>query len=82
MNNLQQQEELGYTAKSPSVGLLPTNLKAAQVLTVLKEITYQVGRTGAITPVANLEPVQLAGTTVKRASLHNADQINKLDIKN
>ena len=55
--------------------------KADQVSTVLKEITYQVGRTGAITPVANLEPVQLAGTTVKRASLHNADQINKLDIR-
>ena len=55
--------------------------KAEQVTTVLNEITYQVGRTGAITPVANLEPVLLAGTTVKRASLHNADQIAKLDIR-
>ncbi len=80
MNNLQQQEELGYTAKSPRWAIA-YKFKAAQVSTVLKEITYQVGRTGAITPVANLEPVQLAGTTVKRASLHNADQINKLDIR-
>ncbi|MGY8910313.1 MAG: NAD-dependent DNA ligase LigA, partial [Flavobacteriales bacterium] len=55
--------------------------KAEQVSTILNEITYQVGRTGAITPVANLKPVQLAGTTVKRASLHNADQIEKLDIR-
>ena len=55
--------------------------KAEQVSTRLNEITYQVGRTGAITPVANLEPVELAGTTVKRASLHNADQIEKLDIR-
>ena len=80
VNNLQQQEELGYTAKSPRWAVA-YKFKAAQVSTVLKEITYQVGRTGAITPVANLEPVQLAGTTVKRASLHNADQINKLDIR-
>jgi len=80
VNNLQQQEELGYTAKSPRWAIA-YKFKAAQVSTVLKEITYQVGRTGAITPVANLEPVQLAGTTVKRASLHNADQINKLDIR-
>ncbi len=55
--------------------------KAEQVSTVLNQITYQVGRTGAITPVANLEPVELAGTIVKRASLHNADQIEKLDIR-
>ena len=55
--------------------------KAEQASTILEEITYQVGRTGAITPVANLLPVQLAGTTVKRASLHNADQIEKLDIR-
>ena len=80
VNNLQQQEELGYTAKSPRWAIA-YKFKADQVSTVLKEITYQVGRTGAITPVANLEPVKLAGTTVKRASLHNADQINKLDIR-
>ena len=80
VNNLQQQEELGYTAKSPRWAIA-YKFKAAQVSTVLEEITYQVGRTGAITPVANLEPVQLAGTTVKRASLHNADQIEKLDIR-
>lgn len=80
VNNLQQQEELGYTAKSPRWAIA-YKFKAAQVTTVLEEITYQVGRTGAITPVANLEPVQLAGTTVKRASLHNADQIEKLDIR-
>ena len=80
VNNLQQQEELGYTAKSPRWAIA-YKFKAAQVTTVLEEITYQVGRTGAITPVANLEPVLLAGTTVKRASLHNADQIEKLDIR-
>ena len=74
VNNLQQQEELGYTAKSPRWAIA-YKYKAAQVATVLREITYQVGRTGAITPVANLEPIQLAGTIVKRASLHNADQI-------
>ena len=55
--------------------------KAEQVSTKLESISYQVGRTGAITPVANLQPVELAGTTVKRASLHNADQIEKLDIR-
>jgi len=80
VNDLQQQEELGYTAKAPRWAIA-YKFKAAQVATVLHEITYQVGRTGAITPVANLEPVQLAGTTVKRASLHNADQIEKLDIR-
>ena len=80
VNNLQQQEELGYTAKSPRWAIA-YKYKAAQVSTVLHEITYQVGRTGAITPVANLEPVQLAGTIVKRASLHNADQIEKLNIR-
>ena len=80
VNNLFQQEELGYTAKAPRWAIA-YKFKAEQVSTVLKEITYQVGRTGAITPVANLEPVQLAGTTVKRASLHNADQISKLDIR-
>ncbi len=80
VNNLQQQEELGYTAKAPRWAIA-YKFKADQVATVLQEITYQVGRTGAITPVANLVPVQLAGTTVKRASLHNADQIAKLDIR-
>ncbi len=80
VNNLQQQEELGYTSKAPRWAIA-YKFKAEQVSTLLNEITYQVGRTGAITPVANLEPVQLAGTTVKRASLHNADQIEKLDIR-
>ncbi|MGK0251341.1 MAG: DNA ligase (NAD+), partial [Gammaproteobacteria bacterium] len=80
VNNLQQQEELGYTAKSPRWAMA-YKFKAEQVSTRLREITYQVGRTGAITPVANLEPVELAGTTVKRASLHNADQIAKLDVR-
>ncbi|APZ47827.1 DNA ligase (NAD(+)) LigA [Polaribacter reichenbachii] len=80
VNNLQQQEELGYTSKAPRWAIA-YKFKAEQVSTILNEITYQVGRTGAITPVANLEPVQLAGTTVKRASLHNADQIEKLDIR-
>ena len=80
VNNLEQQEELGYTAKSPRWALA-YKFKAEQAVTILNEITYQVGRTGAITPVANLQPVLLAGTTVKRASLHNADQIAKLDIR-
>jgi DNA ligase (NAD+) len=80
VNNLQHQDELGYTAKSPRWAIA-YKFKAEQVTTTLNSITYQVGRTGAITPVANLEPVQLAGTIVKRASLHNADQIEKLDIR-
>ncbi|TGV01681.1 NAD-dependent DNA ligase LigA [Flavivirga rizhaonensis] len=80
VNGLQQQEELGYTAKAPRWAMA-YKFKAEQVSTKLNSITYQVGRTGAITPVANLEPVELAGTTVKRASLHNADQIEKLDIR-
>ena len=80
VNNLHQQEELGYTAKAPRWAIA-YKFKAEQVSTLLHKITYQVGRTGAITPVANLDPVQLAGTTVKRASLHNADQIAKLDIR-
>ncbi|WP_313111117.1 NAD-dependent DNA ligase LigA [Aequorivita sediminis] len=80
VNNLQQQEELGYTAKAPRWAMA-YKFKAEQVSTVLNQITYQVGRTGAITPVANLEAVELAGTIVKRASLHNADQIEKLDIR-
>ncbi|WP_405265851.1 NAD-dependent DNA ligase LigA [Cellulophaga sp. Ld12] len=80
VNNLQHQEELGYTSKSPRWAMA-YKFKAEQVSTLLNEITYQVGRTGAITPVANLVPVLLAGTTVKRASLHNADQIAKFDIR-
>ncbi|RDK86858.1 NAD-dependent DNA ligase LigA [Marinirhabdus gelatinilytica] len=80
VNNLQQQEELGHTAKAPRWAMA-YKFKAEQVSTKLEHITYQVGRTGAITPVANLEPVELAGTIVKRASLHNADQIEKLDIR-
>jgi len=80
VNSLSQQDELGYTAKSPRWAIA-YKFKTEQESTVLKEITYQVGRTGAITPVANLEPVQLAGTIVKRASLHNADQINKLNVR-
>ncbi|WP_438711589.1 NAD-dependent DNA ligase LigA [Aquimarina muelleri] len=80
VNDLQQQEELGFTAKAPRWAMA-YKFKAEQVSTILHEITYQVGRTGAITPVANLKPVSLAGTTVKRASLHNADQIEKLDIR-
>lgn len=80
VNSLQQQDELGHTAKSPRWAMA-YKFKAEQVSTLLECITYQVGRTGAITPVANLKPVQLAGTTVKRASLHNADQIEKLDVR-
>ncbi|MDI9309886.1 MAG: NAD-dependent DNA ligase LigA [Limnohabitans sp.] len=80
VNNLNHQEELGYTSKSPRWAIA-YKFKAEQVSTKLNSISYQVGRTGAITPVANLEPVQLAGTIVKRASLHNADQIEKLDIR-
>jgi len=79
VNNYRQQEMLGATAKSPRWAIA-YKYKAEQVSTVLQRVTYQVGRTGAITPVANLKPVLLAGTTVKRASLHNADQIAKLDL--
>lgn len=79
VNDYAQQERLGTTAKSPRWAI-SYKYKAEQVSTRLNSITYQVGRTGAITPVANLEPVLLAGTTVKRASLHNADQIEKLDL--
>lgn len=80
VNHFHQQEELGYTAKSPRWAIA-YKFKSEQVSTRLNSISYQVGRTGAITPVANLEPVLLAGTIVKRASLHNADQIEKLDIR-
>ena len=80
VNSLAHQDELGYTAKAPRWAIA-YKFKAEQKCTLLKSISYQVGRTGAITPVANLEPIELAGTIVKRASLHNADQIEKLDIR-
>jgi DNA ligase (NAD+) len=80
VNDYRQQQELGFTAKSPRWAVA-YKFKAEQAKTILEEITYQVGRTGAITPVANLKPVLLAGTIVKRASLHNADQIEKLDVR-
>jgi len=80
VNDFHQQEELGHTAKSPRWAIA-YKFKAEQESTKLNKITYQVGRTGAITPVANLDAVQLAGTVVRRASLHNADQIEKLDVR-
>ena len=79
VNELPYQTELGYTAKAPRWAVA-YKFKAEQALTKLLSIDYQVGRTGAVTPVANLEPVQLSGTVVKRASLHNADQMQLLDI--
>ncbi len=79
VNNIAQQEELGYTAKSPRWAI-SYKFKAEQACTQLLAVTYQVGRTGAITPVANLKPVQLAGTVVKRASLHNSDIIKGLNL--
>ena len=80
VNSLFQQAELGFTAKAPRWAMA-YKFKAEQVSTRLEHISYQVGRTGAITPVANLQPVELAGTIVKRASLHNDDQIEKLDVR-
>ena len=80
VNSIAQQQELGFTAKTPKWAI-SYKFKAEQALTRLKSIDFQVGRTGAVTPVANLDPVQLAGTSVKRASLHNADQIAMLDIR-
>ncbi|CAD7799359.1 DNA ligase [Chryseobacterium aquaeductus] len=79
VNSLKQQRQLGYTAKSPRWAMA-YKFKAEKVETELEKVTYQVGRTGAITPVANLKPVLLAGTVVKRASLHNEDIIKKLDL--
>lgn len=79
VNSLRQQLNLGYTSKSPRWAIA-YKFQAERALTRLNEVTYQVGRTGVVTPVANLDPVQLSGTVVKRASLHNADIIEKLDL--
>lgn len=79
VNSLAQQEELGFTAKTPKWAIA-YKFQAEQALTRLNEVTYQVGRTGVITPVANLDPVLLSGTIVKRASLHNSEIIEKLDL--
>ena len=79
VNNLAQQEELGYTAKTPRWAIA-YKFPAERQLTRLKQITYQVGRTGVVTPVANLEPIQLSGTMVQRATLHNEDFIRSLDL--
>ena len=80
VNNFRQQDALGFTAKSPKWAI-SYKFKAESVSTVLESISYQVGRTGAVTPVANLKPVQLAGTRVKRASLHNANEIERLGLR-
>lgn len=79
VNSLNQQKNLGFTAKSPRWAIA-YKFQAEQAVTRLNSVSYQVGRTGAVTPVANLDPVQLSGTTVKRASLHNADIIESLDL--
>lgn len=79
VNNYQQQQQIGFTAKSPRWAIA-YKFKTERVETILESVDYQVGRTGAVTPVANLKPVQLGGTTVKRASLHNSDQIEKFDL--
>lgn len=81
VNDYAQQKKLGFTAKSPRWAIA-YKFKTERVETKLESVVYQVGRTGSITPVANLKPVQLGGTTVKRASLHNSDQIEKLDLHN
>lgn len=80
VNNLDQQDRLGFTAKSPRWAIA-YKYKSESISTRLNGITYQVGRTGAVTPVAELEPILLAGTTVKRASLHNANEIARLDLR-
>lgn len=79
VNSFEQQQRLGYTAKSPRWAIA-YKFQAERALTRLREVTYQVGRTGVVTPVANLDPVQLSGTVVKRATLHNADIIESLDL--
>lgn len=79
VNSMRQQKNLGFTAKSPRWAIA-YKFQAERALTRLNKVTYQVGRTGAVTPVANLDPVQLSGTIVKRASLHNADIIEGLDL--
>ena len=79
VNDIRQQERLGYTAKTPRWAIA-YKFKAERACTRLNEVTFQVGRTGAVTPVANMDPVQLAGTIVKRASLHNEDIIKQLDL--
>ena len=80
VNSLDQQNSMGFTSKFPRWAIA-FKFKALQVETILNSISYQIGRTGAVTPVANLDPVNVSGTIVKRASLHNADQISKLDIR-